>query len=464
MISNGLEIGRRALEAHKYAMDVIGNNIANVNTPGYSRQRVNLDATAPLLIPVLSNGNPLASLGTGVKVSQIERLRNDFLDLQARDLSRSSGTWTQAAQNLGIMESTFNEPSTTGLATRLDGYFSAWQSVASPDPSSAGARGTLISQGQLLANTLSSTRQSLTDLQNNNDKDIVAKVQRINDIADQIASYNGQIIANKAAGDANDLMDKRNVLVGELSKLVNFEYYTDAQGGATIAIGGSFLVSNLDTSHLSVAQNVNNHGFNDVIWKDTTKSVPITAGELYGLLQSRDVKAADYIAGLDSIAQSLKTEINNVHRTGFGLNGDTGLDFFTGTDASNLAVNTELVYDPSKVAASSRSTDVAGNGENATAMANVRNNGVLDSGTAPIESFYQNLISKLATETSQANTNLATNKALTQQNDKQINSVSGVSIDEEMSEMIKSEHAYGAAAKYISVIQTTLDQLMAIIR
>jgi flagellar hook-associated protein 1 FlgK len=464
MISNGLEIGTRALEAHKYAMDVIGNNIANVNTPGYSRQRVNLETTAPTSIPVINKNKPMASLGTGVKVVQIQRLRDEFLDTQKRDLLQSTGEWDQKSQNLGIIESTFNEPSDSGISARLNSYWNAWQSVASPDPSSSGARSSLVSQGQLLANQLTTTRQNLSDLRDNNDKDIILKVQQINDLADQLAALNGQIIKANATGSPNDLLDKRNQLVGELSGLVNIEYYQDSNGAATLAIGGSFLVSGIDSAHLDTAQNADNRGYSDVVWKDSGKTAAVTNGTLFGLIQSRDVTAKGFMDNLDTMTQSLMSQVNAVHQAGFGLHGETGMSFFIGTNASDISVNAELVYDPSKIAASSTIENVSGNGEGASAIAHLRTTGILDSGSSSVEDFYQNLISRLGTDTSQANTKVETNKALMAQVDQQISSVSGVSIDEEMSEMIKFEHAYGAAAKYISTVQRTLDQLMAMLR
>ncbi len=464
MISNGLEIGTRALIAHKYAMDVIGNNIANVNTAGYSRERVVLQTTDPTTIQVLSRNKPMASLGSGVKVSQIERIRDEFLDTEKRDLARTAGEWSQSSQSLGIMGSTFNEPSDTGIAAGLNSYWNAWQSVASPDPSSSGARSTLISQGQLLANQLSTTRQGLTDLQANNDKDIVAKVQTINDLADQIATLNGQIVKSQASGDANDLLDKRNQLVGQLAGLVNIEYYQDPTGSTTIAIGGGFLVSHIDTAHLEAKTDPTNHSFNKVVWSESGKSVAVTGGELFGLIQSRDVKVQGYIDGLDSLATSLMSQVNAVHRAGFGLQGETGFNFFVGTNASDMSVNAELVYDPSKIAASSKNVDMSGNGETASAIANIRTQGSLNSGSTSVDDFYQNLIINLGTATAEANTKVDTNKAMVAQVDKQIASVSGVSIDEEMSDMIKFEHAYGAAAKYITTVQRTLDDLMAILR
>ena len=464
MISNGLEIGTRALIAHKYAMDVIGNNIANVNTPGYSRERVVLQTTEPTQIPVISKHKPLASLGSGVKVAQIVRIRDEFLDTQQRDLARTSGQWSQTYQSLSIVENTLNEPSTSGLSASLNNYWNAWQSVASPDPSSTGARASLISQGQLLADQLRTTRQSLTDLQDNHDKDVAAKVTTINDLANQIATLNGQIVKSKSSGDANNLMDTRTQLVGQLAGLVNIEYYQDPTGSTTIAIGGGFLVSNIDASQLKAESDPSNKGFNTVTWADSGKPVLVNDGELYGLLKSRDVNVASFISGLDSMAVALVNDVNAVHRTGFGLNGETGMNFFLGTSAADVTINSELIYDPSQIGVSSQNVNMSGNGETASAIAMLRTKGTLNSGATSIDDYYQNMVTRIGTLTAEANAKVDTQTALKAQLDKQINSVSGVSIDEEMSDMIKFEHAYGASAKYIASVQRTLDELMAMLR
>ena len=207
-----------------------------------------------------------------------------------------------------------------------------------------------------------------------------------------------------------------------------------------------------------------NKNFNNVVWADSGKSVSITGGELFGLIQSRDVKVQSYIDGLDSLAKSLMSQVNAVHQAGFGLKGETGLNFFVGTNASDMTVNAELVYDPSKIAASGQNVNMSGNGDTAAAIANIRTKASLNSGSTSINDFYQNLISKMGTATSEAKTKVDMNTAMMTQVDTQIASVSGVSIDEEMSNMIKFEHAYGAAAKYIATVQRTLDDLMAVLK
>ncbi|MDD5457314.1 MAG: flagellar hook-associated protein FlgK [Candidatus Margulisbacteria bacterium] len=463
MVSNGIEIAKRSLAAQRYAMDVIGHNLANVNTEGYSRQQVVLQTTNPILIPVINKNKPLASLGTGVMLTQIERIRDDFLDSQRRGISNDKGTWDQQYTNYDMIQGIFNEPSDTGIAANMTKFWDAWQNLATPDPSSAGARSNLVSQARVLAGALQQTRTQLVDLQKNNNTDIGLKVARINDLADQIAVINGQIVESKASGDANDLEDKRNVLVGEMSQLVNMEYYVDTTGSSTIAIGGSFIVADRNTNHLAATIDTNNYGYNKITWEENGKSALINGGELYGLIKSRDENVAGYIDNVDTFAAKLIETINNQHKAGFDLKGAQGGSFFTGTDASDIKVNEELINDPSRVAASSRNTDSNGNGENAIAIAQIRNSLTMNSNSTTLDEFYQNMISNLGTTTAETQTYSDINAGLLSQVDKQIVSTSGVSIDEEMSELIKTEQAYQSAAKYMQAVQDTMDTLLKIV-
>lgn len=274
---------------------------------------------------------------------------------------------------------------------------------------------------------------------------------------------NGQIVEAESSSYANDLRDKRNQILSELAGLVNVQYYEDTYGSSTVAIGGAFLVADRNSNHLSTESNSQNSGYYDVVWKDNSKPASITGGELYGLLEARDKNVPKFINYLDDIAGEIISNVNAQHRTGFASDGSTGYNFFSGSSARDIRVTEELKYNPSKIAASSRSDNIAGNGENASAIARIRNSLLMNSDSTTIDQYYQNVISQLGVDTAESKTFMETNDSLINQLNNQIQSISGVSIDEEMSEMIKAEHAYGAAAKYIQVVKNTLDILMSIV-
>ena len=166
-MSGGIEIAKRSMQAQKYAMDVIGHNIANVNTEGYSRQRIELETSQPVMVPVNNKNKPMASMGTGVQMVAINRIRDNFLDTQKRDISKKYGQFSQERTNYGIIEGIFNEPSTSAISGNLNRFWNSWQSLASPDPTSPGARSNLLSEASVLADSLKQTHQQLIDLQKN---------------------------------------------------------------------------------------------------------------------------------------------------------------------------------------------------------------------------------------------------------------------------------------------------------
>ena len=456
----GIEIAKRALAANQYAMDVTGNNIANVNTPGYSRQEADIQNSTPVMVPVNNVNKPMASLGTGASLVSVTRVRDSFLDQQMRGVNQDSGNWNQQQVNLGQIESIFNEPSDTGIAANLTNFWSSFQGLASPDPSSSGARSNVVSSAQILASSLQQTRSQLTDLQASNDKDVQLKVQQVNDLADQIASLNGQIVNASASSEPNDLLDKRNVLVGQLSQLVNIDYYEDPRGSSTIAVGGVFVVADQTANHMTTKVNPLNNGFSDVVWQNEGSQVDINNGELNGLIQSRDTTTTQYISFLDNMATTMMTAVNNQQRAGYTLTGESGQNLFTGTSAGDIAVSTEIANDLSKIAASSRPDNAAGNGDNATLLADVGSKAIFDSNTTSVNQTYQNMISNLGTQSAQAQTYVNTNEGLNKQLTSQIASNSGVSIDEEMTNMIQFQHGYTAAAKYMQTMSDVMTTLM----
>ncbi|MEK6557339.1 MAG: flagellar basal body rod C-terminal domain-containing protein, partial [Candidatus Margulisiibacteriota bacterium] len=225
-------------------------------------------------------------------------------------------------------------------------------------------------------------------------------------------------------------------------------------------IGGVFLVSNQDVSKMTTEVDPGNNGYNTVKWENSGLAVKITDGELYGLIKTRDQTLAKYLDKLDTFAGTLISQINDLHSKGYGLNGTTGTKFFSGSDASSIAVNDELMQDSSLLAASSSPESPEGNGENAILIGNNRNKMVLSSNTVTLDQYYQNLVADIGTGSAEAKTYVKTNEALALQIAKEINSVSGVSIDEEMTNMIKAQQAYTAAAKYLTMVQSTMDTLL----
>ncbi|MGB3978736.1 MAG: flagellar hook-associated protein FlgK, partial [Tepidanaerobacteraceae bacterium] len=230
----GIEIAKKALFANQRAQQTVSHNISNANTPGYSRQRVMLEST------YTSYGFGAAyQLGTGVKLSDISRIRDDFTDRQYRNENSSLGQWDIQSDILKQVEAVFNEPSDIGISSVLNEFWKSLETL-SKDPSSQEARETVKERGITLTNTINHAFIQLNDIINDINYRISVKVNEINSIANQIAQLNLQIQQTQIGGaSAADLMDKRDLLLDELSNLVQFESYEDENGQFTINVGGA---------------------------------------------------------------------------------------------------------------------------------------------------------------------------------------------------------------------------------
>ncbi|MDD4527248.1 MAG: flagellar hook-associated protein FlgK [Candidatus Margulisbacteria bacterium] len=459
-MSGGIEIARKALQANAYVLDTIGNNIANANTPGYSRQKVSLKPSESISIAVNNVSKPFASLGTGVSVYNVERMRNEFFDAQMRNVLGEHGSWTQQSVAYSTIESIFNEPSDFGVSAKLEAFFDSWHAVQQ-DPSDSGARVSVISTADQLAKSLQTTRSSLHNLQRNLNEDVPLKIKEANSLISRLSDLNTQIVKAGASGSSTSLKDERTRLTNDLVQLIDADYYEDSRGVATIAVNGVILLSESESSFLEAKMTTESgEAKYGIFLEDTLRGVDIAGGEIYGLMQARDEGIVGFIDKLNQIASVLIEKVNQIHRAGYDLQGNPGGNLFEGTSANDIKVSDFITRNGSLIAASSTISNVEGNGNNALAISQLRDQGVFDSGTTSISKFYQNLISNLGVNTLAATNYLQTNKDIISQLNNQIAEVSGVSIDEEMADMVRFQHAYQASAKYLSVIQQVLDTLI----
>ncbi len=468
----GIQTGLRGLMAQQRALDTTGHNITNANTPGYSRQVTNLATTSPYTVP--SFGRPAAAgqIGTGVTADAVERMRSAFLDDQIRNESETLGYWAAQSETLTQVEGILGEPSDTGLSNALDVFWKSMQDL-SLHPESMPIRTIVRQRGVELADMIQHTYTQLNDTQKSVDQAITLKVDEINGIAQQIADLNDQI--SKAVGvglQPNDLLDRRDLLVTKLSKMVNISTFNGENGAVTVNIGGISLVAGEQAHKLTTVPNALNGGLVDVRWADfqDPSSPPdllpadVTNGELKGMLDVRDVKLAGYMSQLNDLAAGLITNVNAQHAgpAGFDLNGNPGGAFFAGTDASNIAVDPAIMAgDPGLrlIAASSSATGVPGDGSNALKIAQLNQAKIMNGGTATYSEFLGAMVSNLGVDSDQAKTMETNQTTLIDHLTKQSESIAGVSLDEEAANMIKFQHGYDAAARVI----TTMDEMLDVI-
>ncbi|MCK4257406.1 MAG: flagellar hook-associated protein FlgK [Halanaerobiales bacterium] len=462
----GLNIGVNALKAHRRALDVTAHNIANANTEGYTRQRAVLSTTIPYTLPSMNNRKEAGQVGTGVEVSQILRLRNAFVDKRLHDNTSSKSEWEQRSNALNEIELIFGEPSDAGLRSSLDNFWSSLQELQN-SPENSAVRAAVRQSAASLTDIFSSLRGQLNDFRWSLDGHIKNKVGEINSISHRIADLNQQISQASSKGDSpNDLLDKRDLLIDELSKIVDIEVYVDSRSKANVMIGGYSLVSGNTYNELEIHSNSNRDGLVDIKWAKSGEYLKVQSGEIAGLLDARDNKVAYYVNELDTMAQVFIAKFNTIHQKGYGLDNSTGISFFEGTNASNIKVSDAIMDEINglnKIAAASQ-LDSVGDGSNALNLSQVMQNGVLNGNNSTMGDYWGGIISSLGIDTQRSKGMTDNFDSITQQLEQQRASLSGVSLDEEMANIIVFQQAYNAAAKLIQTQSEMMDVLNGILR
>lgn len=571
-----LHVGKQALLTHQEALNVTAHNIANVNTPGYSRQRVVMETTPPITTGA-------GQIGSGVTVSGIERVYDRYLNNQISNENETLGRWEAEKGGVERVEIVFNEASGYGLNQSMSEFWNGWQDLAN-NPSGHTERETLLAKGEILADKFQQTYNDLTAIRTELDNSISQTVNQINVKADQIADLNQKIVQIEATGDnANDYRDERDLALKELSLMIDITASEQNSGSVTVTLGdenelvGGSIVSNLSTM-------TNASGFRDVVW-DSPPAVSINSsisgGKLKGWLEVRDVTIPGYLENLENLVNSIKgveatkvtavaasdlsgkyftlsspkqayyvwydiggstdplpanpngiavvildtdtaakvatktaavlaafgggavfdapaptgttltitnvvagaatdsadnntgftintltdggNGVNTIHRDGYGLDELNGNDFFTGTLGGNdFVVASAISGDVNKIAASG-AAGAPGDNSNAIAIANLQNALTMAGNTATFDDYYNSIVSDVGQEVQQASSRYDHQYSMVAYLDNYRESISGVSLDEEMLNMLQIESAYAAAAKLISKVDEMLQILMAMI-
>lgn len=452
-----LQMGQKAINAHQSAMNTIGHNISNVNTEGYSRQRVNL--TPGVSITRLNN-----IFGAGVDVESVQRVRSRFIDQQLLQERPSFGQFEFLADSLQFIEEIYNEPSDFGLNRALEDFFFSFQDLAN-DPESSTVRQVVKERAARLTSNFNRIHRQLTSYQKELNGELNTKVDEVNRHIEQIADLNKKIASYERDGNqAPDLRDKRDLMLDKLSKLIDIQTSENQDGLISIATGGQFLLIETKVQPLTLQSSSSVSHAPEVVFESSSKPVHFDKGYVKGLLDTRDKIIPDHLDQLDELARTLASEVNALHRTGFTLSGETNISFFNEniTDASDFALSAVILNDPGKIAASAQA-DAAGDNRIALALSELQNKQTLTNGSATFGDFYNSLISALGAQTQEANAMKGNFSLTVEQLEMRRESISGVSLDEEMVNMIESQNAFSAAARFITTVdemtQTVLDML-----
>ena len=555
-IFSALSSAKLGLLAQQLAIEVTGQNIANVETEGYSRQDVTFEANTPR--HAIKYGS-MHQIGTGVRVAGIERAHDQFLFEQIMDEGDLTGSTEVKKEIFEQLEVLFNEGSGRSLNDALSSFFASVHDLAT-NARGLSERADLVSKAEHLASTFNQTGKQLYTIQRNIDSTIETEVVKINSLTTQIGKLNESIHANEPASQykANDLRDNRDRLVKELSKKIDIQLIEESDNQISLTLkDGTALLLKDQVFDLSTSINANNESFYDIYidsgsaTKDITST--ITGGELRGYLDMRDTEVESILDKMNILSASFIQEFNGIHRAGFGIDGSSGLDFFSPLDvtvdhdvdntgtavvsmtnaspttvsvdefeiaftgsnaftlnnlttnassgtftfttgstfnikdgfavtisgtalagdkvtfsvsedaASGMSVSSTITANTQKIAAG---TTTNGDGGNALLMAGLQNelafNSVTwssESGSYTFDEYYNAVVSTIGIESFSAQATLRQQEGIMLQLNSRRESISGVSIDEEMIKMIKFQQAYNASARMISVVDEMLDAL-----
>ncbi len=444
-----------ALRYNRVAMDVASGNIANVATDGYARRRVNAESVGgPDHAAMWSR---YVGAGDGVAVASIDRMVDPLLDIRARREHGNQAYLDVRQSALERVEAGIGEPGDSGVAAAMAEFRTAWHDLAN-NPGSDAARAQVLGRAATLADALRIQARNIDTEAGDQRLRIQANVAEVNTVAADLAATNKSIaIANLNGTDAGVLLDKRDQLALRLSELTGASATARPDGGFDVSVNGVPLVAGSQAGILSVASGINPDGTSDglPITYAITDGAGTTAlpsgmtGEIGGVTDLLTTTLPAYASGLDAVAQELADQVNAQHALGFDAAGNPGGVFFSynpADPAGSLAVAITL---PGEVAASS----VPGGGldaGNATALA----------GLAGFESSYQRLVNGFGTEVASVKRLAANQQVLTSQVDASREQLSGVSLDEEMVSMLASQHAYEAAARVMTTLDSVLDTLI----
>lgn len=447
----GLEIGSRGLAAAQIAQNVTGHNIANANTPGYSVQNADLETSDPFSPPPVSGGGRIGMIGTGVNAQSIVRASDEFLNVQIRDNTSQQTSQQSQYDTLHQVEGAFGEPSNTGIDNSVNSFFQSFTNLES-NPEDSGVRATILQKASGMAQVIQQTQASLSVISDQLVSKQTADLSALNSYGGQIAALNVTIRqATSQHLQANDLLDQRDILIDKVSKLANVTVSNRSDGTVNLTIGSSSLVNGTD------AYTVSTTGPNSL-----TSRGDLSGGEMGGLRKSQAL-VAGYQADLNTLASNMITTVNQVHASGAGLDGTTNLAFFTGTDATNIAVNTVLTSAPQKLAAAAVPAPPAtvpppGDSQNATLLAKIQDQALISGKT--LSGFYQERIADLGARTAAAKTAATSSASSLSQLSQQKASVTGVSTDSEMINMLKYQRGYEASAKVVKTMDDMISTLI----
>lgn len=458
-----LNLAARSLQVQQQGIEVAGHNLANVNNPAYSRQKIAIHSAGAI------QTNDGFIQGIGADVAGIQQVRNALLDAQMVSENSVTGSLEAQQQALQYAQADLGQQidqrasgaegaaaaagiGQHGIGDAMNDLFNSFQAL-STQPSSTTQRDIVLNKATQLAERFQATDKRLDALNDSLNTSVETEVAGANQILSEIAQLNRKIVRAEMNSDgvANDLRDARQAKLEELGKIVKFDTSEGAAGSVNISIGGVLMVDSTEVAETLETYDVS--GKTMVRAASTDAPLNITSGRIHGFIEARDTSIQALRDNLSSLASTLIAEVNRLHQTGFGKDGSTGLAFFSGTNASDIAVNSALTAD--KIATSDTAGEV-GNNKIILALAQLKEAPQSGLSNLTISQNYSRVVAKLGSDLDRVNQGVSDQAAVSNMVATQRDSVSGVSMDEEMTDLLKFQRAYQASAKIVNVIDEML--------
>jgi flagellar hook-associated protein 1 len=423
------------------ALQVTTNNVANVNTPGYSRE-----------VPVLVSSDPVVvdplTFGTGVTLQDVQSITDPILSSQIQQQTQAQGQYSALASALQQTQVNFTT-SSNDIGTEISNFFDSINQL-STDPSDLSLRQGVLTAADNLATSFNTAANNLTQQQSSLDLSAVQTVGQINQLTQQIAGLNAQVSNLQNVGEnAGTFVDQRTEAINQLSALVDVSVIPTGNTLTLTTANGAPLVTGQQSFQLTTQ--TNSAGLHDIYSQGNDITSEITSGQLGGTLEARDQEIPSIKSQLDTLAAGLANAVNTVQAGGYDLNGDAGTNLFNPPPASGVGAAASLsvaITDPSLIAASSDGT-VGSNG-NAQAMYALSSQPLINSQSP--SNYYSGIVFNVGNDAANASAEESASSLVVQQLNDQLSSVSGVSLDEEAANMVQYQDAYQASAQVITTI------------
>ncbi|MFY9233887.1 MAG: flagellar hook-associated protein FlgK [Fimbriimonadaceae bacterium] len=454
----GIDLASRALRAFQRQLDVTGQNIANVNTPGYSRQVAEvaqLEGTTMLGIA------GRYSLGNGVTIGSVNRIRDQFLEMRRMGEASGMGRFSTLADGLSGVQAIYTEPGDSGISNALDKFFNAWSSFAS-NPAAPGARDMVQVAGASLTQRVRSVYAGLTQTEVQFTSEIGMTLRTVDDLTSKISQLNSDIRQRTASGDLpNDLMDMRDQAIQQLAGIIDIKTYNGTDGTISVYMNQLTLVDSTGSNPIPKTFDAATGTLTD-----GTLTYDVRSGKLKGLFDTLN-NIASQKGQLDTLANSMRTSINGIHATGMNPNGTTGMNFFNDglpqTGAIDFDLDAAVKADANNI--SSGVSGEAGDGGLALSLSRLRDDTtVVGLAGRSITQYYADLVSGVGQDIAFYEGQRDTQAAVIEQIDLQRQSISGVSLDDEMAYMMRFQRSYQAAAKALTVFDQVTEDLINMLR